>query len=340
MLIRIIFWASLKGVWKNRPIQNNLMEKTAMKRERILVGQQVSIGVQRVQGWGWVLMLALLQGIEISQAIAQLPPPPSGDPRLGGSLPGMTSNPLLPPPPDSGGTLLSPTQLPLLPPPPDSGGMLLSPTQLPSIPPAQVQTLIQQQLGIDPSLLNQLFRLPGNLAAPLLPNPMGVPTQSILSGGGASLLPNALPLGAGGLQPQGIPAGLSPAGASTGLNPANAPGGGQMLPMVGGLRMEAPLGLLPGGPVQLEQVSGGNFVRITQAGSLLGLDIPLGTQQGGGNLASLRPTALPQLLTNGRVESASSVVVQNGQVRLVSSGGGTLPGGPGAALGGQLATTP
>ncbi|MBD2154032.1 CHAT domain-containing protein [Leptolyngbya sp. FACHB-16] len=75
----------------------------------------------------------------------------------------------------------------------------------------------------------------------------------------------------------------------------------------------------PGGTITLAAVPGGNRVRLSQAGSLLSLelDAPDGTWDMTLNPVALTPLSLPQLLTGGNVGTVSQLTVNSdGSVRL------------------------
>jgi filamentous hemagglutinin family protein len=104
------------------------------------------------------------------------------------------------------------------------------------------------------------------------------------------------------------------------LAPGNRIGG---LTLVGGTVVITGEIKIPGGNINIATVPGGKFIRLSQAGSLLSLDLPIqdlsAVQKGAINPTSLTPASLPVLLTNRPANEAAGVVVENGIVKLTGS---------------------
>jgi filamentous hemagglutinin family protein len=96
-----------------------------------------------------------------------------------------------------------------------------------------------------------------------------------------------------------------------------AVGTGESLTLLGGNTIN--LGTLeaPGGRITIAAIPGRNVIRISQAGHLLSIELPLTSESETG----IRPLSLPQLLTGGNVGNANAISVnQQGQVVLTGSG--------------------
>lgn len=144
---------------------------------------------------------------------------------------------------------------------------------------------IDQQTGTVPQLVNSLTQIMGPNLNPLMPNSIGVPLNPMMGGGFSTSLPGGMGGNAGpqlsGAQPNATvrQAGMTPGGLGPGIS---VPGGSA-------LTSGAIAG--PDSNVQVQSVSGGNYVRITQPGSILSLDLPLKSEGGlSNNLNSLRAT--------------------------------------------------
>jgi filamentous hemagglutinin family protein len=105
--------------------------------------------------------------------------------------------------------------------------------------------------------------------------------------------------------------------------PGNRIGG---LTLVGGAVISLGEIKIPGGNLNIATVPGGKFVRISQTGNVLSLDLPIqdltiadkqAIQPTGITLP--RPPTLSLLLTNPAVNEAGGVVIQNGVVKLTGS---------------------
>jgi filamentous hemagglutinin family protein len=100
--------------------------------------------------------------------------------------------------------------------------------------------------------------------------------------------------------------------------PGNRIGG---LTLVGGAVVSTGEIKVPGGNVNIATVPGGKFVRISQTGNVLSLELPLqdlnAAQKQAINPTSLTPSSLPVLLTDRPPNEAAGVVVANGVVKLL-----------------------
>ena len=95
-------------------------------------------------------------------------------------------------------------------------------------------------------------------------------------------------------------------------------GQGQSLTLLGGTVVNTGTLQAPGGNITIAAVPGEKFVRISQSGSLLSLDLPVATKTGV-NASSTSPLSLAALLTGGNVEDVAGVTVENGVVKLTRS---------------------
>jgi len=106
-------------------------------------------------------------------------------------------------------------------------------------------------------------------------------------------------------------------------------GQGQSLTLVGGTAINLGTIAAPGGQITIAAIPGEKLVRITQAGSLLSLDLPIDTKAQL-NSNSSAPLNLPALLTGSTLQAATGVTVDNGVVKLAS--GTAIPTDPGVAI--------
>jgi filamentous hemagglutinin family protein len=231
-----------------------------------------------------------------------------------------------------------------------------------------VQNILGQVVGGNPSVINGLLQVSGSQANLVLINPAG-----ILFGPNASLnLPAAFTattangigfgspirgtvtpwLSVGGTNNYaalvGAPNQFTFASSQPGaiVNAGNlAVPVGQSLTLLGGTVVNTGQLSAPGGQVTIAAVPGTSLVRLSQAGSLLSLEIqPLPAPRTAiarshvSNLAApLPPSSLPQLLTGGNLGSATGLQINNqGQVELVGS---SIPIHPGDAVVGGLQST-
>jgi filamentous hemagglutinin family protein len=88
-----------------------------------------------------------------------------------------------------------------------------------------------------------------------------------------------------------------------------AVGAGESLTLLGGSVIN--LGTLeaPGGRITVAAVPGKNLIRISQAGHLLSVELPLNSEKESGVLAGITPLSLPQLLAGAGVGHANTISV-------------------------------
>ncbi|MDX2232400.1 MAG: filamentous hemagglutinin N-terminal domain-containing protein [Leptolyngbyaceae cyanobacterium bins.349] len=113
---------------------------------------------------------------------------------------------------------------------------------------------------------------------------------------------------------------------------------GQSVTLLGGTVINTGTIEAPGGTITIAAIPGKSAVSISQAGSLLSLELPL-QQAGEVNSPAVTPLSLPALLTGGGIPEAKELRVENGVVMLT---GNSMPVSttPGAAtVSGTLLTT-
>ncbi|MDX2241977.1 MAG: filamentous hemagglutinin N-terminal domain-containing protein [Leptolyngbyaceae cyanobacterium bins.302] len=98
-----------------------------------------------------------------------------------------------------------------------------------------------------------------------------------------------------------------------------AVGQGQNITLLGGTVISTGTVTATGGTVTIATVPGEKLVRVSQAGSVLSLDLPIETRAAV-NPANATPVSLPVLLTGGNGGSATGLTVENGITRLTGSG--------------------
>ncbi len=94
---------------------------------------------------------------------------------------------------------------------------------------------------------------------------------------------------------------------------------GQTLTLLGGTVINTGTVTAEGGKIIIAAVTGEKLVRVSQAGSLLSLALPVETANQV-NPIPFTPASLPQLLTGSNVTNATGVTVENGVVKLTGSG--------------------
>jgi filamentous hemagglutinin family protein len=77
---------------------------------------------------------------------------------------------------------------------------------------------------------------------------------------------------------------------------------------------------VPGGQITIAAIPGESFVRISQTGQILNLEIPMATADTQPNNWTLPVLSLPALLTAGGGGNATGLTVNNGHVELIGSG--------------------
>jgi len=206
-----------------------------------------------------------------------------------------------------------------------------------------IQNILGRVVGGDASIINGLVQVTGGNSNLYLLNPAG-----IIFGANASLnvpasftatTANGIQIGNNWFKATGVndyatlngnPSGFAFIQSGTIFNAGNLTvGQGQSLTLMGGTVINLGTIAAPGGQITIAAIPGEKLVRITQAGSLLSLDLPIDTQ------AQLNPNAssplnLPALLTGNTLRDATGVTVENGVVKLAN--GTTIPTDPGVAI--------
>ncbi|OLP16468.1 hypothetical protein BST81_21050 [Leptolyngbya sp. 'hensonii'] len=201
-----------------------------------------------------------------------------------------------------------------------------------------IQNILGRVTGGDPSIINGLIQVTGSNANLYLMNPAGIifgPTAT-LNVPAAFTATTARGIGFGdqwfGLNTSldalktltGSPNGFAFTTAQSGaiVNSGNLTGSpGSQITLVGGLVVNTGTIAAPGGTVTIAAVPGERLVRITQSGSLLSLELPIGTKTALDPASPLMPLALPQLLTGTGMAQATGLTVNpDGTVSLTSSG--------------------
>jgi filamentous hemagglutinin family protein len=207
-----------------------------------------------------------------------------------------------------------------------------------------IQNILSRVVGGDPSVINGVIQLTGGNSNLYIMNPAG-----IIFGANASLnvpaaftatTANGIQVGSGwfGINTStdvvktlaGTPSGFAFANPST-LTGASSSGGaivnagnltvqsGRSIVLVGGLVINTGTIASPTGKITIAAVENGKFVRISQAGSLLSLDLPVAdNQQLTANSKPIQITDLPSLLA-GRPDIVAATglsVNPSGQVVL------------------------
>jgi filamentous hemagglutinin family protein len=93
---------------------------------------------------------------------------------------------------------------------------------------------------------------------------------------------------------------------------------GQSLTLTGGTVINIGTISASGGNITIAAIPGERLVKISQAGSLLSLELPIETKTAI-NPQAFTPLSLPQLLTGGKFNGATTVSASNGQVLLTGS---------------------
>lgn len=111
---------------------------------------------------------------------------------------------------------------------------------------------------------------------------------------------------------------------------------GKNLTLLGGTVVNTGLLVAPGGSVTVAAIAGQKLVRVSQAGSLLSLDLPTNTATAINSLP-YTPLTLPQLLTGGTLSHATGITTNpDGTIRLTGSGVAIAPTAGTTITGGTL----
>jgi filamentous hemagglutinin family protein len=207
----------------------------------------------------------------------------------------------------------------------------------------QIQNILAGVSGGNPSIINGLIQVTGGQSNLYLMNPAG-----IVFGANASLnvpaafiatTANGVGFGNGWFSASG-PSNYSqlvgnPIGFAFTVQQPGAiinagdlsVGNAQQLALIGGSVVNTGRLSAPAGQVILAAVSGEKFVRISQPGQLLSLEVqPLSTQASQPNTWSIPVLSLPQLLTGPRAGEATGVTVNpDGTVQLTGSSNPIAP---------------
>ena len=90
--------------------------------------------------------------------------------------------------------------------------------------------------------------------------------------------------------------------------------------LAGGIVINTGTFLAPGGNISISAVEGGKFVRISQEGSLLSLELPVAAQtEINSDVQPFTPLALPELLRGGNISQNIGLEVNNEVIRLTNS---------------------
>ncbi len=206
-----------------------------------------------------------------------------------------------------------------------------------------IQNILGRVVGGDASVINGLVQVTGGNSNLYLMNPAG-----IIFGANASLnvpasftatTANGIQVGNNWFKASaandyatlnGTPNGFAFTQSGTIFNAGTLTvGQGQSLTLMGGTVINLGTIAAPGGQITIAAIPGEKLVRITQAGSLLSLDLPIDTKAQL-NSNPLAPLNLPALLTGSTLQAATGVTVENGVVKLAN--GTAIPTDPGVAI--------
>jgi filamentous hemagglutinin family protein len=196
-----------------------------------------------------------------------------------------------------------------------------------------IQNILGRVTGGDASVINGLIQVTGGNSNLYLMNPAG-----IIFGSGASLnvpasftatTANGIGLGDKWFNALGTndyanllgnPGAFAFTQSGAIFNAGNlAVASGQNLTLLGGTVVNTGTISAPSGNITIAAVPEEKLVRVTQAGSLLSLGLPVETKAAI-NPQPFTPLSLPQLLTGGNLSGATGVTVENGVVKLTGSG--------------------
>jgi filamentous hemagglutinin family protein len=200
-----------------------------------------------------------------------------------------------------------------------------------------VQNILGRVNGGNPSVINGLIQVSGSNANLFLMNPSGIVFGANASlnvpGSFTATTANGIQFGDQWFSATGVNDYASLVGSPTGfaftmsqpgaiLNFGNlAVGQGQNLTLLGGTVVSTGQLSAPGGQLTVSAVPGESYVRISQPGGVLSLEVPISTNSTQPNNWNLPVASLPQLLTNPGVGHADTVQVNpDGRVQLTRSG--------------------
>jgi filamentous hemagglutinin family protein len=107
---------------------------------------------------------------------------------------------------------------------------------------------------------------------------------------------------------------------------------GQNLTLLGGTVVNTGTLSAPGGNITVSAVPGENWLRLSQPGHLLSLEIQAPQTQKGAGGSSITPLSLPELLTSGTGGQVTGLRVNNGGQVVMTGSGIELPSGSGTAI--------
>lgn len=196
-----------------------------------------------------------------------------------------------------------------------------------------IANILGRVTGGDPSVIQGLIQVTGGDSNLFLLNPAGIvfgaDSRLNLPAAFTATTANAIGVGNGWFNAvghndyrtlAGVPNSFAFLSSSGGIfNAGNLSiGQGQKLTLLGGMVLNTGTLAVPGGELTIAAVAGGKLVRISQAGSLLSLELQLADQTGI-HPAAVTPLSLPQLLTGNASSEATGVTVQNGVVKLTAA---------------------
>ena len=208
-----------------------------------------------------------------------------------------------------------------------------------------IVNILGRVTGGDASVINGLVQVTGGNSNLFLMNPAGM-----VFGRGASLnvpgsftatTANGIAIGSHWFNATGANDFANLSGPPNGFGFLSNPGAivnagdlsvnaGQSLTLLGGTVINTGTITAPGGNITIAAVPGGNLVRISQAGSLLSMELPLEARSSL-NSPAIAPLSLPELLTVGNTASATGVTVDNGGVKLTRTDA-AIPTAPGTTI--------
>ena len=199
-----------------------------------------------------------------------------------------------------------------------------------------ITNVLGRIVGGNPSVINGLLQLTGSNANLFLINPAGMifgpEAQVIVPAAFTATTANAIQIDNNWFNaigsndyanlvgtPTGFAFTTSEPGAVINAGRLTAPLG-ESITLLGGRVVNTGTIETSGGTITIAAVSGENQVRITQAGSLLSLELPI-QEQGGLNpdAAALTAVDIPALLSGGTVSEKLGLAVEDGIVTLVST---------------------
>ncbi len=196
-----------------------------------------------------------------------------------------------------------------------------------------IQNILGRVTGGEASVINGRVQVTGSSANLFLMNPAG-----IVFGANASLnvpasftatTANAIAVGNGWFNAMGSNDFATLTGTPNGFAFLSTSGAilnagdlrvatGQSLSLIGGMVINTGTIAAPGGTITIAVVPGEKLVRISQAGSLLTLELPVATREAI-QPPSMAPLSIAELLTGGNLSGATGVTIDNGMVKLTSA---------------------